>query len=263
MVCTPPTITVGGVVLSTSDFQNSKELFDKVSGGGADPSLDEYTESVAGGNNSAGKSGILIPSKPDSEIPEQTSLPPAISEQSSQSDNKAPSGKNGTTVACSIWDGQNYDAKLSPNFKLRQFTINTLGPYRLIDYGGFTVQQRFCNLQNLAHNIAEPLLAKFGSFNINSGLRNRSSGKNISQHIIGQAMDVQFNGWSYARYWENAQWVKDNIPYDQFIYEHSDKTGLAWFHLSFVAGGNRAPTLPTKVMTMYRNAFSPGLHRYG
>ncbi len=76
-------------------------------------------------------------------------------------------------------------------------------------------------------------------------------------------MDVQFAGWNYQTYWDNAAWVKDNIPYDQFIFEHSDKTGLAWFHLSFNNTGNRPATSPTKVMTMYRNHYDPGLQKHG
>ena len=85
----------------------------------------------------------------------------------------------------------------------------------------------------------------------------------ISQHVTGQAIDVQFTGWSYERYWENAQWVKDNIPYDQFIFEHSSKNSLAWYHLSYNSTGNRAASVPSKVMTMYRNHYDSGLKKYG
>jgi len=73
---------------------------------------------------------------------------------------------------------------------------------------------------------------------------------------------VQFAGWTYERYWQATAWIKDNLPYDQFIFEHSDRTGLAWFHLSYNRSGNRPVTQRTKVMTMYRNQYSPGLLRY-
>jgi hypothetical protein len=99
---------------------------------------------------------------------------------------------------------------------------------------------------------------------ITSGIRNINTlnGGRVSQHVTGQAMDVQFTGWSYERYWDNAKWVKDNIPYDQFIFEHSSRTGSAWYHLSFNAAGNRAAGSADKVMTMYRNHFDSGLKRY-
>jgi len=264
MACTPPTVIVGGVTLSTSDFQNAQEILSTVSGATGDPTLDEYDENVANGNNTANKSGVLIPSNPAGTVPAQTTPPPPIPQKANQSNTTQPVGGNGTPVVCTIWTPGDYDAPLSTNFTLRQFTVNAVFPYPLTDYDmTYTSQVRFCNLQNLAANIAEPLRAKFGSFNINSGIRNRSAGSNISQHITGQAMDVQFNGWTYARYWENAAWIKDNLPYDQFIFEHSPLTGLAWYHLSYNPSGNRLPTNPNKILTMYRNNYSPGLHRYG
>jgi hypothetical protein len=263
MSCSPPTIVVGGVLMSTSDFQNAQELLTKVSSAGSDPTLDEYEENVANGNNTSGKSGVLIPNEPDGTIPKQTTLPPEPSQRAKEINTKTPPGGNGTAISGTSWTGD-YDQALSTNFQVRQFTINAFFPHQLIDYSpAYTAQVRFKNLQNVALNIAEPMLAKFGPFTVNSGIRNKTSGTSgLSQHITGQAIDIQFSGWSYARYWENAAWVKDNIRYDQFIFEHSSK-GLAWYHLSFNTDGNRAPSIRTKVMTMFRNNFNPGLHRYG
>ena len=263
MSCTPPTITVGGVVLSTSDFENAKELLDTVSGAGGDPTLDEYEENIAAGNNTAKRRGIQVPSSPGGSIPQQTSPPSKISQTAKESDMTPGKGGNGSPVACTPWSGS-YDEQLSPNFKVRDFTINSVFPNQLIDYSGLTKDERFCNLKNLAVNIAEPLLAKFGHLNINSGLRNATSTPSgISQHITGQAFDVQIAGWTYARYWENAIWIKNNLPYDQFIFEHSDKTGLAWFHLSYNKTGNRPNGNVNKILTMYRNSYDPGLKRFG
>ena len=164
---------------------------------------------------------------------------------------------------------------MSKNFILRNFTVGyadkkmnmsrgCLYPNQLIDISGYTAQDRFCNLQALAQNVLEPLWSKYGEFRINSGIRNQNSVKNgVSQHVTGEAVDVQFNGWNYAMYWEAAKWVKDNLPYDQFIFEHSSKTGLAWLHLSFRRSGNRPASDPTKVMTMYRGNYDKGLRRYG
>jgi zinc D-Ala-D-Ala carboxypeptidase len=268
MSCKPPTLVVpggtGGVTLSSSPLENAQEILNTVSHAGGDPTLDEYEENIANGNNTANKSGILIPNTPAGEPPKQTTLPPPIPQKESQSNDKAPPGGNGSPIPGTGWTVGDYDAKLSTNFILRQVTVNAVFPYPLIDYMGFTAQTRFKSLQNLATNILEPMRAKYGALKITSGLRNKTStASGISQHITGEAADIQFSGWNYARYWEEAQWVKDNIPYDQFIFEHSSNTGLAWFHLSYKASGNRAPTNRTKVMTMYRNNYTPGLKRYG
>jgi hypothetical protein len=257
MTCSAPTVVVGGVTLSTSDFENAQALLE-LSGDGGDPTLDGYDENVAGGNNSTGTAGVQI-ANPST----QTSLPTPSPIPGTESNTRPPPDNPGSPVTCATWAG-NYDDQLSPNFKVRDFTVNALFPNQLVDYQTYTANARCCNLQALAKNVAEPLLAKFGTFKINSGIRNASSTPSgVSQHITGEAMDVQFAGWSYATYWDNAQWVKDNIPYDQFIFEHSDKTGLAWYHLSFSQSAPRAPSSPTKVMTMFRNHYDPGLQRHG
>jgi hypothetical protein len=264
MACTAPTIIVGGVLLSTSDFQNARDIISNVSGDLGDPTLDEHTENIANGNNTAGTSGIQLPNASTDTLPTQTTLPPPIPQKPEASNDIPPPGGNGVPVSSDIWSGD-YDQYLSPNFKVRDFTINAVFPYQLTDYNStYTAQVRFDNLKALAVNVAEPLRAALGNININSGLRNiTSASSGLSQHVKGQAFDAQFTGWSYERYWENASWIKDNIKYDQFIFEHSSVTGLAWYHLSFNTSGNRAANDPNKVLTMYKNNYSPGLKKYG
>lgn len=264
MTCAAPTISVGGVILSTSDFENANELLSTVSGDQGDPTLDEHTENIANGNNSAGKNGVQVPSVPATQPPTQTSLPTPIPYTADASDTKPPPGGNGTPPAPTVWTGD-YDDMLSANFMVRDFTVNAVFPYPLTSYDmTYTDQVRFNNLRGLAINVAEAIRAKFGAFNINSGIRNMTSASSgLSQHVKGEAMDIQFPGWTYQRYWDNAAWIKDNIPYDQFIFEHSSSTGLAWYHLSYNLAGNRPATSSTKVMTMYRNHYDSGLKRYG
>lgn len=260
MSCLPPTILVGGVLISTSDFQNAQELIKIAAGNGGDPTYDEYEENISRGNNTAGKTGILVPSQPGQEPPKQTTLPPPIKEVPKESSNKPPPGNTGNPIGCTIWNGS-YDAQLSPNLTLSAFTTKAHWPHKLIDYKGFSIQTRFCNLQNLSTNIAEPLLKKYGKFSINSGLRNSSSVRSgFSQHETGEGADFQFPGWTYDRYWEAAQWVRDNLPFDQFLFEHGQNP---WLHLSYRTSGSRAPGARDKVMTMYRGQFSPGLQRHG
>lgn len=264
MACTAPTVIIGGVLLSTSDFQNAREILSSVSGDLGDPTLDEHEENIANGNNIKGTSGTQIPNTPGGQPPAQTTLPPPIPQKAEATNDAPPPGGNGTPASPEIWSGD-YDQYLSPNFKVRDFTINAVFPHQLTDYNAtYTKQVRFDNLRALAINVAEPLRAMFGNLSINSGLRNvTSASTGLSQHVKGQAVDAQFTGWSYARYWENAAWIKDNIKYDQFIFEHSSTTGLAWYHLSFNSGGNKAATDPNKVLTMYKNNYSSGLKKYG
>lgn len=258
MSCTAPTITVGGQTISTSDFVNARELVRTVSSDGGDPTADAYDESIAGGNNTKLTAGVQVGNGAT-----QTTPPPEIAEPPDESNDKPPVAKDGVPVTCTTWVND-YDYQLSPNFKVRNFSVNAVFKNSITPLPGISASARVCNLQALAVNVAEAMYAKFGAFNINSGIRNtNTTSSGLSQHVLGQAMDVQFSGWTYARYWENAAWVKDNIAYDQFIFEHSSTTGLAWYHLSFNPSGNRASGNRTKVMTMYRNQYTPGLHRYG
>jgi len=265
MACTAPTVIIGGVTLSTSDFQNAQEILSSVSGDLGDPTLDEHTENIANGNNATGTSGTQVPNIGGTQPPAQTALPPPIPQKPEASNDTPPSGGNGVPVYPELdWSGD-YDQYLSPNFKVRNFTVSAVFPYPLTSYNStYTEQVRFDNLRALAVNVAEPLRAALGNLSINSGIRNMTSASSgLSQHVKGEAFDVQFLGWSYERYWENAIWIKDNIKYDQFIFEHSSSTGLAWYHLSFNRSGNRAANDPNKVLTMYKNNYSPGLKKYG
>lgn len=257
MSCSAPTVIVGGVIISTNIATNAQTLLNTVSNDQGDPTLDEYTENIANGNNTKGSTGVQFNDAVQTSLPTPSPIP------GTDANTTAPPGLPGTPGVCVPWNGS-YDTQLSANFKLRAFTINAVFPYQLTDYLTFSKDTRFCNLCALALNIAEPMLTKFGSLNINSGLRNKTSTPTgISQHISGEAIDIQFSGWNYQKYWDNAAWVKDNIPYDQFIFEHSSTTGLAWYHLSFSRTSSRAPGARDKVMTMFRNHYDPGLHKHG
>jgi hypothetical protein len=178
MSCTPPTVVIGGETLSTSDFQNASDLLNTVSGDGGDPTADGYDESVANGNNTSGAHGVQFTGD------KQTSLPPPITQQADASNDGKPTYKQGTPVTCLVWTGD-YNMQLSPNFTVKSFSLKALYKNPLIDLPAYsiTANQRCCNLQNLAMNIAEPLLAKFGTLNINSGIRNISTTPSgISQH---------------------------------------------------------------------------------
>lgn len=271
MSCSAPTIVVGGATLSTNPFENAQEILKETGSTQEDPTHDEYEGNIATGNNTSGATGVAqIPAPVQTTPPPEPTVPPV------QSNDKPPPALSGADVTCTIWDGTDYDVPMSTNFILRNFTVGysnkalnmtkgCLYPHPLIDIPFATAQTRFCNLQALSLRVLEPLYAKFGStMRINSAIRNEDTVKapNRSQHMTGEAADIQWPGWNYQQYWDAAQWVKDNIPYDQFIFEHSASTGSAWFHLSYNQAGGRAPTDNTKVMTMYQNSYKSGLQRY-
>lgn len=262
MACTPPVIVFEGVVFSTSTWENSKEAINKLSDSTTDPLHDAHDDSIAGGNNTKSTTGVQLDNGAV-----QTTPPGEPTQKATSVDNKStPTQGAGVDPNCpSTLPSPLLSYQLSPNYTVQDLTVCVLERALLNDFAGLTALQRLCNLKAVALNILEPMRAKFGTtMKINSGLRNQNSvaPPGVSQHCAGEAVDLQFTGWTYDMYWENAPWVRDNIKYDQFIFEHSTKTRLAWYHLSYKTTGGRDPSSPSKLMTMYQNKFIPGLKRY-
>lgn len=98
------------------------------------------------------------------------------------------------------------------------------------------------NMKALAQNIFQPIRKHFGiPIHISSGYRSKDLNKAIggaqtSQHSKGQAMDIDMDNTSIS----NAilfHWIKDNLEFDQLIWEFGTTKNPDWVHVSFVAPG--------------------------
>lgn len=146
-----------------------------------------------------------------------------------------------------------YNMQLSKNFTLYDFTRGAYFSHDIQAQGGRSVTQIICNLQALARNIAEPILAEFGSFRINSGFR---PGTGKSQHERGQGMDIQWPGISYEEYYKRIEWSAENLVFDQLICEHGNSI---WEHISF---NREHSTQRNEILTMYEGNYEGGIVRY-
>jgi len=137
-----------------------------------------------------------------------------------------------------------YSVKLSPNFTLRQLSLGAVvSQYAIKDQNGLTSEQIICNLKNLAENVLEPLKAKYPNMMVTSGFR---IGAGKSQHLKGEAADIQFKNASKGFYFEVAKWAKDNLPYDQFLLEYkSTGTRMPWLHFSLTRGRSQRGQIMT------------------
>lgn len=63
-----------------------------------------------------------------------------------------------------------------------------------------------------------------------------------SQHMKGEAIDIQSmgNGVTNA---DIFNYIKDNLVFDQLIWEYGDRKQPAWVHVSYKASGNRKQIL--------------------
>jgi hypothetical protein len=120
---------------------------------------------------------------------------------------------------------------------------------------GLSVEEIVCNLKLLAVNCIEPIKAKYPNAFVTNTYR-QPSGNPLSQHPKGMAADIQFRGVPKSGYYEIAQWIKDNVTYDQLLLEYKTTgTGLPWIHISF-----NKETARKQVLTLLNNStYSQGL----
>lgn len=151
----------------------------------------------------------------------------------------------------------NKDIQLSENYWLSQVTTKALFPHKLKAQRGLSKDDLVKNLQHVAVNLLEPIRAKYPNLRINSGFRGNPSlsGGRVSQHEVGEAIDLQFPGITYRQYMQVAEWVIQNTSFDQLIFEHGKSI---WLHISSKrTGSNRATTL-----TMKNGRYESGIKLY-
>ena len=172
----------------------------------------------------------------------------------------------------------NYELPLTENMKIRSLTLDTRWPHKLVDMntananyakqgGNVKVEEIVCNLKSLSLNIIEPLLKEYPGFlPLNSAFRASSSRGGTSQHMVGEAIDIQWLGKnviSTEKYMEIANWVLSNLPVDQLIYEHTDTYGNVWLHISHRKDGKqRGQALTMKKNKDGEEVYSSGFKNY-
>ena len=122
---------------------------------------------------------------------------------------------------------------------------------------GYTAQEVCENLELLVKNCYDPIKAQYPKAFMTCSFRAAGKGSPTSQHPKGQACDIQFAGASKADYYPIAQWIRDNVSFDQLILEYKTTgSGMPWIHVSFNKAGNR-----NQVFTFMndRNCKAPGV----
>ena len=101
-------------------------------------------------------------------------------------------------------------------------------------------KEQLSNMKLLAEKVFEPLRAYVGGpIKINSFFRCEElntaiGGSGKSQHCHGQAIDIDdtFGVMTNAAMY---RWIKDNLDFDQMIWEFGDDKNPAWVHISYVS----------------------------
>ena len=100
------------------------------------------------------------------------------------------------------------------------------------------------NLRQIAINVFQPLRDAFGCpIYVSSGYRcpevNRAiGGAKRSQHMEGRALDLDADTFGGCTNAEIFHWIKENVEFDQLIWEFGDENNPNWVHVSYVYGGD-------------------------
>ena len=99
------------------------------------------------------------------------------------------------------------------------------------------------NMKVISEKIFEPLRMhvggpiKINSFYRGPELNKAIGGSSKSQHCKGQAIDID-DTYGNATNAEMYHWIKDNLNFDQMIWEFGDDNNPAWVHVSYVDDDN-------------------------
>lgn len=130
---------------------------------------------------------------------------------------------------------------LPDNFQLsKHFTLDKVSSkaavsnYPVQAQLGLSYGEIVFNLQGIALNILEPVLALYPNMFVTSGFRTAANSSTLSDHPRGKAVDMQFRGVSRIEYFEIAKRLAENLNYDKLLLEYKTYgTGMPWIHISF------------------------------
>ena len=100
------------------------------------------------------------------------------------------------------------------------------------------------NFKLLAERVFQPIRDHFGKpIIISSGYRSRElntaiGGALSSQHCSGEAIDIDMDGTDITNV-EVFNYIKDNLEFDQLIWEFGTDTNPDWVHVSYESTGKQ------------------------
>ena len=100
------------------------------------------------------------------------------------------------------------------------------------------------NFKKLAENVFQPIREHFGApIHISSGYRSKAlntavKGSLSSQHCSGEAIDIDMDGTAITNK-QIFDFIKDNLNFDQMIWEFGTDANPDWVHVSYESTGKQ------------------------
>ena len=159
--------------------------------------------------------------------------------------------------------------QLSKNLALAEVTRSETAKRKGIS--NMPTPEHIENFKKLAENVFQPIRDHFGvPIRISSGYRSAALNKAIggagktvngvyipsSQHCTGEAIDIDMDGTTVT----NAQifnFIKDNLEFDQLIWEFGTDTNPDWVHVSYESTGKQRKQILKAIKKGGATAYAP------
>ena len=118
------------------------------------------------------------------------------------------------------------------------------------------------NFKKLAENIFQPIRKHFGKpIHISSGYRSAALNKAIggassSQHCPGEAIDIDMDGTAITNA-EIFNYIKNNLSFDQLIWEFGTDKNPDWVHVSYESTGKQRKQILKAVKQGGKTSYVP------
>jgi hypothetical protein len=141
--------------------------------------------------------------------------------------------------------------QLSKNLALSEVTRSETAKRKGIS--NMPTPEHIENFKKLAENVFQPIRDHFGvPIRLSSGYRSEALNKAIggagkvvngkyvasSQHCKGEAIDIDMDGTSITNK-QVFDFIKDNLNFDQLIWEFGTSTNPDWVHVSYDSEGKQ------------------------
>jgi hypothetical protein len=132
--------------------------------------------------------------------------------------------------------------QLSKNLALAEVTRSETAKRKGIS--NMPTPEHLENFKKLAEKVFQPIREHFGGpIHISSGYRSAALNKAVggslsSQHCTGEAIDIDMDGTAITNA-EIFNYIKDNLEFDQLIWEFGTDANPDWVHVSYESTGKQ------------------------
>ena len=153
-------------------------------------------------------------------------------------------------------------SKLSEHLDLSEVTRSESAKRKGIS--NMPTAEHIANFKLLAEKIFEPIRNHFRCpIMISSGYRSKElnaaiGGSATSEHCSGEAIDIDMDGTPHGVTNKMVfDYIKDNLDFNQLIFEFGDAKNPDWVHVSYKANGKQKKQILRATRSNGKTAYSP------